>query len=377
MTDDARHVYVHVPFCARRCSYCDFAIAVRREVPVDEYIGALQGELSVRLSQNGKRQRIKTLYFGGGTPSQLGPDGVRRMLDVLAGWFEWTDDAEVTLEANPDDVHAAAATAWWRAGINRVSLGAQSFDPAVLSWMHRSHTSAQIESAVQVIRDTPFRSWSFDLIFAMPDTVRRDWDHDLTRALELRPPHLSLYGLTIEPGTALGKWADRGEVQRSDDSRYEQEFLSATVRASAAGYEHYEVSNFALPGHGAAHNRSYWRSVPYLGFGPSAHGFDGHERRWNQSAYAAWRDEVSTGRDPVAGRETIGEPERALERLYLGLRTTAGLEVTAGEESLTRSWVSAGWATLAGGRLVLTPTGWLRLDALVSALALPQTPSTS
>lgn len=363
-----RHVYVHVPFCARRCSYCDFAIAIRRDVPVQEYLDALHAELCLRLDAAAPPQPIDTIYFGGGTPSHLGAAGVARLLDVMREFFRWPADAEVTLEANPDDVTPLAAASWLAAGITRVSLGAQSFDPHVLDWMHRTHSAAQIDRAVDVLRDTPFASWSFDLIFALPESLGRDWSRDLALALAKQPPHLSLYGLTIEQGTPLGKWAARGDVESPDEATYEGEFLDAHAQAAAVGFDHYEVSNFAQPGHHAQHNRSYWRGVPYLGFGPSAHGFDGATRRWNSAAYAAWQERLRAGQDPVAGSENIGTGEHELERVYLGLRTTAGLILRDDERPVVEPWIAAGWATLDGPRLVLTPLGWLRLDGLSAAL---------
>jgi oxygen-independent coproporphyrinogen III oxidase len=368
MSTPARHVYVHVPFCARRCSYCDFSIAVRRDVPVDEFLAALTAELRARLGQPATLQPIDTLYFGGGTPSHLGADGVRGLVEVMRTWLTWSDDAEVTLEANPDDVSRESVSAWRAAGITRISLGAQSFDPAVLSWMHRSHAAEQIDIAIEHIQRADFVSWSFDLIFALPDALNRNWERDLFLALAKSPPHLSLYGLTIENGTPLGKWSDRGDVRAADEQCYEREFLSAHTAAALAGYDHYEVSNFAQPGHHARHNRSYWRGVPYLGFGPSAHGFDGEIRRWNVAAYAAWRDRCAQGVDPVGGTDPINEPERHLEALYLGLRTTEGLPASLIDPEIAASWIGQKWAQQRGDRLLLTPLGWLRLDGLVSAL---------
>ncbi|MES3032854.1 MAG: radical SAM family heme chaperone HemW [Gemmatimonadota bacterium] len=368
MTSNPRHVYVHVPFCARRCSYCDFSIAVRKDVPVSEFIDALRGELTLRLADATAPRHIDTLYFGGGTPSHLGSDGVTRLLEMMREFFRWDADAEVTLEANPDDVTAASARAWADAGITRVSLGAQSFDDRVLAWMHRTHGAAQVHTAVDVLRDTPFTSWSFDLIFALPASLDRDWRRDLDLALRKHPPHLSLYGLTVEPGTPLGRWADRGDVLASDESAYEQEFLSAHSEATAAGFEHYEVSNFAQPGQQSRHNRSYWRGVPYLGIGPSAHGFDGRTRRWNMAAYAAWQRSVAAGHVPLGGSEDIGDGENQLETVYLGLRTTAGLQIGPEEREQVAPWVEQGWATIVGDRVVLTPLGWLRLDSLAATL---------
>lgn len=368
MTQRPRHVYVHVPFCARRCSYCDFSIAVRRDVPVDQFLHALRGELRLRLGDAREPTGIDTLYFGGGTPSHLGPDGVTRLMALMREHFLLAPQAEVTLEANPDDVTAHATAAWARAGITRVSLGAQSFDATVLEWMHRTHGPAQIHTAVEHLRDAAFASWSFDLIFALPAALQRDWQRDLDLALAKRPPHLSLYGLTVEPGTPLGRWAERGEVQASDDAAYEAEFLSAHDGAVAAGFEHYEVSNFAQPGHQSRHNRSYWRGVPYWGFGPSAHGYDGLSRRWNRAAYNAWATASAAGTDPVGGVESIGDGERTLETVYLGLRTTQGLAIGPNEFAQVQTWMAAGWAIMDGNRIVLTPRGWLRLDSLAASL---------
>ena len=367
MSRDVRHVYVHVPFCARRCSYCDFAIAVRRDVPVTEFIDALRGELKLRLGAPHVPYAIDTLYFGGGTPSHLGAAGVSAMLELLRGYFTWPVSAEVTLEANPDDVTAESAAAWRAAGVTRVSLGAQSFDDRVLHWMHRSHGSAQIDRAVDILRAT-FASWSFDLIFALPASLGRDWQRDLDLALGKAPPHLSLYGLTVEAGTPLGKWTDRGDVETVDEGAYEAQFLGAHAAAVAAGYDHYEVSNFAQPGHHARHNRSYWQGVPYLGIGPSAHGFDGATRRWNRAAYSQWIEAISENKDPVAGSESIGIAERSLETVYLGLRTNVGLKLENVDFGLVAPWISAGWAILEGDRIRLTPLGWLRLDSLAASL---------
>jgi len=239
-----RHVYVHVPFCARRCVYCDFSIAVRRDVPADEYVSAVARELEIRFAGT-ERWAVSTLYLGGGTPSRLGAAGLSRLLDVLAKRIEVEPGGEVTLEANPDDVSVDAARAWREAGVNRLSIGAQSFDDRVLTWMHRTHDAAQIGRAVDAARDAGIEDLSIDLIFSLPDNVRRSWSTDVERALAMEPTHVSLYGLTIEPHTPLGRWRERGEVSASPDEQYEAEFLLAHDALADAGFEHYEVSNFA------------------------------------------------------------------------------------------------------------------------------------
>lgn len=361
----ARHLYVHVPFCARRCSYCDFSIAVRHTAPVDEYLAALARELAASDTD----LELDTLYVGGGTPSRLAGPGIARLLDLIRTRAGIAADAEVTIEANPDDVTDAAARAWHDAGVNRVSLGGQSFDPAVLEWMHRTHDADQLARAVATLRDAGIADVSVDLIFALPASLQRDWPGDVERALALEPTHVSLYGLTIEPHTPLGRWHSRGHVAEADDDAYEREFLSAHRTLSAAGFEHYEVSNFARPGHRARHNSAYWRGVPYAAAGPSAHRFDGATRSWNIAAYTHWRDRLGRGESPIAGSEALSPENRAAERVYLGLRTSDGLELTDAELALTRPWIDAGWAALSGARtIVLTPLGWLRLDALAASL---------
>lgn len=366
-----RHVYVHVPFCARRCAYCDFAIAVRSRVPVDEYVGALEAELTVRRGPappRHARPAIHTLYLGGGTPSRLGGEGVARAVGVLARWFSWDADAEVTLEANPDDVTPDAAAAWRAAGVTRASLGSQTFDPAALAWMRRTHTAAQVEGAAAALRAAGIDDLSLDLIFALPDAVTRDWPGDIARALAVGPAHLSLYGLTVEAGTPLGRWTARGDVAEANEDRYADEFMAAHTLLTGAGFEHYEVSNFARPGRRARHNSAYWRGVPYLGLGPSAHGFDGERRRWNASAYAEWVRTLGAGCDPIAGDEGLDADARVAESVYLGLRTSDGLALAPGEVERVRRWVDAGWGELDGDRLRLSAAGWLRLDSLAADL---------
>jgi oxygen-independent coproporphyrinogen-3 oxidase len=364
-----RHLYVHIPFCARRCSYCDFSIAVRRDVPVADYIGGVRRELELQHRAH-EPLTLDTLYLGGGTPSRLGGEGVATLLRTIGDYASWDRGAEITIEANPDDVNAEAARVWRAAGVNRVSLGAQSFDRSALQWMRRTHDTAQIGRAVELLREAGIREISLDLIFALPQSVPRSWESDLAQALSLYPNHLSLYGLTVEPHTPLGRWRDRGDVAESPDTTYEHDFLLAHSVLVAAGYEHYEVSNYALPGARARHNSSYWRHVPYAAAGPSAHRFDGARRSWNVAPYAEWLRRLSGGVDPTEGSETLSADELESERTYIGLRTTDGLVVTSELEARTSRWREAGWATIVDHRLRLTPLGWLRLDSLAVDLTL-------
>lgn len=366
-----RHIYVHVPFCRRRCSYCDFAIAVRRDVPAHEFIEMLAREITLR-HPDGVVHDIDTLYLGGGTPSLLGGDGVARLIDRMREHFRFGTEAEVTLEANPDDVSEESAAAWRAAGVNRLSIGAQSFADRTLAWMHRTHDSSQTDRAVSAARAAGIDNLSLDLIFALPESLGRDWRHDLQRVLDLEPAHLSLYGLTVEPATPLARWRDRRQMHEATDDVYEREFLMAHDVLAAAGFEHYEVSNYAQPGHRARHNASYWRHVAYSGFGPSAHSFDTRVRRWNVREFADWSRRVADGGDPVGGDEVLTPESLETERIYLGLRTNEGVELEpsglATDVEMIDRWAAMGWAHLDGNKLRLTPQGWLRLDALATDL---------
>ena len=393
------HVYVHVPFCARRCTYCDFSIAVRRRTPVAAYLDALAREQALAEVP----PEPGTVYLGGGTPSLLGGEGVAALAARLG---LRRAPVEFTLEANPEDVTDDAARAWVRAGVNRLSLGAQSFDDRVLEWMHRPHRAARVGEAVRCARRAGIANLSLDLIFALPEALGRDWARDLDAAAALGPDHVSLYGLTLEPATPLFRRAERGELQPAPEMRYADEYLLAHERLAAAGYRFYEVSNAARPGREAVHNRAYWTLAPYLGLGPSAHSFDGLSRWWNEPAYARWQRLLASGASPVAGRELLNDTQRRLERAYLGLRTAEGIDLPdpcppALAATLAR-WRVAGWAVVeaeAAGtglsavpprprapvpaapvpprpgapvppvrRLRLTPQGWLRLDELVASI---------
>jgi len=364
-----KHFYIHVPFCARRCSYCDFSIAVRGTTPVDEYVRALRTELDQITRRSLTSAPLATVYLGGGTPSRLGGNGVVAVVDAVRDRWSVERDAEITIEANPDDINDIAVAKWIAAGVNRVSLGAQSFDDSALEWMHRTHDAAQISRAVETLKRGGIKNISLDLIFSLPENLGRLWRNDLEHAIDLEPTHLSLYGLTVEPHTPIGRWADRGQVVEGEEERYEEEFLTAHQIMTDAGFEHYEVSNFSLPGKQSRHNSAYWTGVPYLAAGPSAHSFDGATRRWNIAAYAEWVRRLDKNELVLAGEEALTDDNKTAEEIYLGLRTTRGLLVTNDELPRVQVWERSGWATIADNLVRLTPLGWLRLDSLAADLA--------
>lgn len=361
------HLYVHVPFCARRCSYCDFSIAVRRTVPDQRFIDVVLAEWGSRIA-NAPPAPLQTVYFGGGTPSRLAAAALATLIRNITADAPLAPGAEVTIEVNPDDVNADAVAEWAAAGINRASLGVQSHDPGVLEWMHRTHRAAQVAPAMAMLRDGGIRNISVDLIFALPPEVERDWDADIERTLALEPSHVSLYGLTTEPHTPLARWRERGTVTGLPDDAYAAQYLALHRALAAGGFEHYEVSNAALQGRRSRHNSMYWTGADYIGLGPSAHSLAGATRSWNIRAWEAYAAAIEAGQGVTEGFEVLGADQRRLESAYLGLRTDAGLDRARIGEPAVRQWVEAGWAVVAGDRVTLRPEGWLRLDALVASL---------
>lgn len=369
-----RSVYLHVPFCTRRCAYCDFAVQATRDAPTAEWLDAIGAEWQALGEEQGWPATVEldTIYVGGGTPSLLGPDamaGVARALGTLARWdpgaVEWS------CEANPESFTPAVAEGWRAAGVNRLSLGAQSFHEPALRWMGRLHGAQGPAAAMETARAAGFRNVSIDLIFALPARLGRDWSADLDRALALEPEHISLYGLTAESGTPLGRWVREGRERMADEDNYAEEYLLAHERLTAAGFEHYEVSNFARPGLRSRHNFAYWTGVPYAALGPGAHAYLPPQRRWNVRGWEDYRDALRRGDLPVEGTEALDPADRALEELWLGLRTDLGLALTGlgvEQRAMARGWVGRGWAEDVAGRLRLNAEGWLLLDRLAVEL---------
>lgn len=336
-------------------------------MPVREYLEALEREWSVRHASS--EFDLETLYMGGGTPSKLGGDGVFRLIELVHRRARVREGAEVTLEANPEDITPQAARAWVSAGVNRVSVGVQSFDDRVLAWMHRTHDSQAAIRSVNVLRDAGLDNVSIDLIFAVPDVLERDWDQDVWTTLDLQLSHISVYGLTIEPHTPLGRWVARTEVAEAGEQSFEAEFLRAHDALTSGGFEHYEVSNYAKQGSHSRHNWAYWARKPYGGLGPSAHEFDGNARRWNVAAYAEWVARTARNEDPVEGHEALTPEQVHAEEVYLGLRTAAGFRTSDSQAARVSRLVDSGWARSdAESTLRLTGSGWLRLDSIAADL---------
>ena len=375
MTAAPRSLYVHVPFCVRRCSYCDFAVQATREAPTDEWLAAIEAEMRLLAAERGWSAPLDldTIYLGGGTPSLLRADAMAELRRRLEPYARWSDAAEWTCEANPESFAEETARAWRDAGVNRISLGAQTFHEPALRWMGRMHGVDGPTRALAAARAAGFDNVSVDLIFGLPARLGRDWGADLFHALALEPQHVSLYGLTAEAAAPLGRWVSEGRETLADEDRYADEYLLAHERLAAAGFEHYEVSNFGLPGRRSRHNSVYWTGAPYAALGPGAHAFHPPLRRWNVRGWDDYRRMLlDEHRLPTADEETVDEETAGLERAWLLLRTDQGWPLAdAGDDErrLADTWTRQGWATVDGGVLRLTAEGWLLLDRLAVEMA--------
>ncbi len=369
-----RSVYVHAPFCVRRCFYCDFAVQVRRQGGLEEWLDALAGELGAVQAEATFRlaDTLDTLYVGGGTPSLLGPEAMTELARIMGPARVSAPELEWTAEANPESFTPEVASAWRSAGVNRLSFGVQSFHPDALRWMGRLHGPEGAREAVRRARQAGFDNVSVDLIFGLPPDVGRSWRADLEEAMGLRVDHVSLYGLTVEPETPLGRAVREGRAPSVDEEQYREEFLLAARMLRAEGFEHYEVSNFARPGRASRHNAVYWDGRPYLGLGNGAHSYAHPLRRWNLRDWSAYSRKATAGELPEDDRETVGASERRLERIWLALRTASGLpmnELSERGRERVGAWRAEGLAEVSDGVLRLTTEGWLLLDRLALELA--------
>ena len=362
-------LYLHIPFCLRRCPYCAFFSTVcEGEVP-SEYADALIREMRMRKGEK-EWPEMDTVYLGGGTPSLLSPRDLTRILQAVRDTFSVSDGAEITLEGNPGTVDGDKLAAFIKAGVNRLSLGVQSFRDDTLNVLGRIHTAEHAVKAFQVARAAGFDNLSLDLMFGVPGETTEHWLETLRLALELKPEHLSLYALTVEEGTALKSAVFRGDIEiPSEDEQAEQCRMSSDLLREA-GFIHYEVSNYCLPKKRSRHNWGCWTGKPYWGLGASAHSFDRRKRSWNVSDLADYTDRVLSGEDPTEGEEILGESTGRFERICLGLRTEKGVYLTQRERDYllsspqAKQWIEAAFVKATASGIALTEEGFLRADAL-------------
>ncbi len=370
------HVYVHVPFCARKCPYCHFYNIRPDDGREALFVDALAREIDAwRRQRSFGGAELATLYWGGGTPSILSEAGFSRLADLCLDMAPMANEFEWTIELNPADANPGKLSDYLGRGVTRLSIGAQSFDVERLTFLERGHSGGESRSAVLAAAEAGFDDISIDLMFNLAVAGRRKaWATDLTSAFDLPITHLSLYGLTIKSGTAFGV-RDRAGARLTVSGRaYAAEYRAACRIARRAGFEHYEISSFAQPGRHAAHNSAYWSGRPYFGLGPSAHSFDG-ERRWaNASSLTEWAEALAIGAEPRAFVERLDPSQRALETLYLGLRTAGGIGVdhpllqSTSARRLVAELVADGLCHQSADRLACTERGFLVYDAILDRL---------
>jgi oxygen-independent coproporphyrinogen-3 oxidase len=313
-----RAAYIHVPFCAHKCGYCDFASLAGSDHLADRYLQALEREIHLSLDYP---QEVDSIFVGGGTPTRLAAGQLVRLMDLINGSFRLSPGGEWTVEANPGTLDLAKVDVLADAGVNRVSLGAQSFQPALLRTLERNHIPQEVERAVDLVRPR-FGHWSLDLIFGVPGSTIEHWDSDLTAALSLGPSHLSCYGLVYEKGTNLWKQWRAGEVREVDEESERQMYEAAIDRLEAAGLEMYEISNFARPGHESRHNLVYWSNEAYFGFGLGAARYLDGRRSVNTRDLLAYLRRIEAGELATGPSETLEAELRARETAVLMLRRT-------------------------------------------------------
>ncbi len=371
-------LYVHVPFCRRHCPFCDFAITTRMDLQA-RWQDALNKE--VEQQAESWQCRFDTVYFGGGTPSAIGAEELVRILRTLRDRFDVDVDSEITMEVNPGDLDEADCAQLLEAGFNRLSLGVQSLDDVDLLFLGRSHTVRDTEDSFHAARRAGFSNITVDLIYGLPDRDRDHLSSQIDQFARLGPEHVSAYMLTFEDGTPLTRRRDRGEIEEIGEEEARDLFLLTRRGLEKHGFAQYEVSSFARAEViQSRHNRKYWEGDPYLGLGPSAHSFRDPVRSWNHRRVVDYIEALDEGESPTAAFESLEPGERALERLFLGLRTTRGVDIEAYHRefgvdlertrpAMLDRLISGGLAVLEENRLVLTPEGLATADAIARDLS--------
>lgn len=367
-------LYIHIPFCHSKCSYCDFYSGLR---PADSagYIDALIAELSLRRSEIS--EPFTTIYIGGGTPSVLPVAELQRLAGAIAGNVDVSRIEEFTIEMNPEDVTADLLSACRDMGINRISMGVQSFDDNMLRAINRRHDARRALAAIELLGSQGW-NYSTDLMFGLPGQTLHDWQHDVDRLMDIKPPHMSAYLLSYEPGTRLYAMLQTGKVSEASEQLASEMQCYVTESARANGYLHYEISNYAQPGHRSRHNSSYWNMTPYLGLGASAHSYDGRLRRINPPDIKMYMASLTRG-ESAAQTEDETNDEIFNDYIITGLRTASGLSLETLRRLFPASFLSAllsdAAPLIAAGLLTLTPTTlsipeqhWLKSDAIMRDL---------
>ena len=375
-------IYIHIPFCKQACYYCNFHFSTSLALK-DEMMASLIREIELTTLPSGaaadsKKEIIETIYFGGGTPSLLTQFQLTGLLTSIKTNYSIREGAEITIEANPDDVTTEKLRDWKDAGINRLSIGIQSFKAKDLQWMNRVHNTKQALDCITLAKDAGFNNFSADLIYGTPGLTDEEWKMNVHRLIDLGAPHIACYALTVEPGTALQKMISLKKKTGVNTDQQARQFLLLMKWMKAAGYEHYEISNFAKPGFRSRHNSGYWQGKKYIGIGPSAHSYDGAIRKWNIANNAFYIGSIKKNIIPFE-EEKLTAVQRLNEYIMTSLRTMEGLDLERVEKDFSsvesntirnsvKSYCENKWLVVDDKKLVLTDEGKLFADGIASRL---------
>ncbi len=323
-------IYIHIPFCRKACHYCNFHFSTTHSL-LPQMVDAIVKEVSIR--KDYVQQSISTIYFGGGTPSLCSSADLHKILQAIRQFFLVEKDAEITIETNPDDITTERLLDWKKLGINRLSIGIQSFSNEDLIWMNRAHNAEQALACIDMAQSIGLTNISIDLIYGTPTLTNQQWQKNVAIAIEKNIPHISCYALTVEPKTALQKMIDKQKVPSIDTEKQAEHFELLMQWLGNAGYNHYEISNFAKPNFQSKHNSSYWQGEPYIGFGPSAHSFNVHSRQWNVANNALYIQSMEQNNIPFE-IEILSAEDQLNEYIMTSLRTNTGLNL----EKIAQQW---------------------------------------
>ena len=371
-------LYIHIPFCVKRCLYCDFHSGTDNSLQ-DKYIEALGCELKMRVGEISSTSP-HTIYIGGGTPSQLSPSLLDKLFLILEKSLDLTSTKEITIEVNPDDITREYAKHITTLPINRVSMGVQSFNDRLLTLIGRRHNSQKAIEAYNILRESGIDNLSIDLMFSLPTQTMQEWESSINKAIELHPEHISAYDLSYEPGSALTRKLKRGEIEVCSDEISLAMYNMLIDKLTDAGYEHYEISNFALPQYQSKHNSGYWNGTPYLGLGASAHSYDGKVRRANISNTSIYINNVLEGK-PAFEIEELTLKDSYNETIFTRMRTAKGVDLSYIEQKYGKknlqhllreaaSYIAEGYLEEQQGRLILTRKGIVISDSICCNLFL-------
>ena len=371
-------IYIHIPFCRQACNYCNFHFSTSLLLK-DEFLSSLIKEIALIESITNIHETIDTIYFGGGTPSLLSSNEMSPVFEALQKKFNINGNAEITLEANPDDINKIILNEWLNMGINRLSLGVQSFKEEELKWMNRAHNVTESLKSIDEILDSGFDNFSVDLIFGSPLLSNGELEKNLQVIFNKNVPHISCYALTVEPKTALNKLIKQKRSLPVNSEKQASQFLLLMDAMKQQGYEHYEISNFAKPAMRSKHNSSYWQGKPYYGFGPSAHSFNGlNKRRWNIANNALYIQSIKNNKIPFE-EETLTDTQRLNEYIMTALRTIEGIDTEKvslefGVDRLKKlntnvqKYIDSNKVTIQNTNIVLTNEGKLFADGIAADL---------